>query len=140
MLRVLNLPLVGLWVKLLRIPRPTLYGGILVCATLGAYGRRQSSFDLALLGLVGLMGLAMRRFDLPVAPVVVGMILGPIVETQARRALNISQGDPMVFVEQPISAMLLDVAALVLLAPMLHLAFIQKVASSGRRGATRAGR
>lgn len=119
MLLVLNLPLVGMWVKLLRIPRPLLYGGILVCATLGAYSLRQSSFDLLLLGLIGLLGFAMRRFDFPVAPVIVGMILGPIAETQARRALNISQGDLSVFVTQPIAAALLAVAALALVAPIL---------------------
>lgn len=119
MLLVLNLPLVGMWVKLLHIPRPLLYAGILVCATLGAYSLRQSSFDLLLLALVGLLGFAMRRFDFPVAPVIVGMILGPIAETQGRRALNISQGDPSVFVTQPISAALLGLATAALLLPMV---------------------
>jgi putative tricarboxylic transport membrane protein len=119
MLLVLNLPLVGIWVKLLRIPRPQLYAGILVCATLGAYSLRQSAFDLLLLATVGLVGLAMRRFDFPVAPVIVGMILGPIAETQARRALNISQGDLSVFFTQPVAAALLGVAALALVAPRL---------------------
>ena len=77
MLLVLNLPLVRLWVLLLKIPRPQLYAGILVFATVGAYGMRQSAFDLFLLYGIGLLGLVMRRFDFPTAPVVVGMILGP---------------------------------------------------------------
>ena len=119
MLLVLNLPLVGLWVKLLEIPRAQLYAGILVCATLGAYGVRQSAFDLVLLLAIGLAGFAMRRFDFPVAPAIVGLILGPLAETQARRALNISQGDVSVFVTQPISAVLLAVALAVLVGPWL---------------------
>ena len=71
MLLVLNLPMVGLWVKLLKIPRPQLYAGILIFATVGAYGMRQSTFDLFLLYAIGLLGVLMRRFDFPTAPVVV---------------------------------------------------------------------
>ncbi|MBX3553808.1 MAG: tripartite tricarboxylate transporter permease, partial [Pseudolabrys sp.] len=103
-LLILNLPMVGLWVKLLAIPRPLLYAGILIFATLGAYGLRNSWFDLLLLYLIGLVGFLMRRYDVPVAPVIVGMILGPLAESQFRRALAISQGDLSVFVTQPISA------------------------------------
>ena len=71
-LLILNLPLVGIWVKLLEIPRPLLYAGILIFATLGAYGLRNSWFDLALLYMIGVIGFLMRRFDIPVAPVLVG--------------------------------------------------------------------
>jgi putative tricarboxylic transport membrane protein len=117
MLLVLNLPLVGLWVKLLAIPRPLLYGGILVFATLGAYGLRQSWFDLLLLYLVGLAGFVMRRYGFPVAPVIIGLILGPLSEQQFRRALSISQGDMSVFVTHPISAALLAIALAVVVAP-----------------------
>ncbi len=117
MLLILNLPLVGMWVKLLAIPRPSLYAGILVFATLGAYGLRQSWFDLLLLYLVGLSGFLMRRFDFPVAPAIIGLILGPLSEQQFRRALSISQGDPSVFLTEPISATLLAAALLVLAAP-----------------------
>jgi putative tricarboxylic transport membrane protein len=116
-LLVLNLPLVGLWVKLLAIPRPLLYAGILIFATLGAYGLRNSWFDLLLLYIIGLVGFLMRRYDIPVAPVIVGMILGPLAESQFRRALSISQGDLSVFVTQPISAAVLLVAALTLIVP-----------------------
>ena len=116
-LLVLNLPLVGMWVKLLEIPRPLLYAGILVFATLGAYGLRNSWFDLALLYIVGLIGFLMRRYDIPVAPVLVGMILGPLAEQQFRRALAISQGDMSIFVTQPIAATVLAITALVLIGP-----------------------
>ena len=65
MLLVLNLPLVGLWVKLLKIPKPPLYAGILIFATVGVYGMRQSAFDLVLLYAIGLLGVVMRRYDFP---------------------------------------------------------------------------
>jgi putative tricarboxylic transport membrane protein len=116
-LLILNLPLVGIWVKLLEIPRPLLYAGILVFATLGAYGLRNSWFDLLLLYIVGLLGFLMRRFDMPVAPVLVGMILGPLAEQQFRRALAISQGDLTVFVAHPISATVLAITAVILFGP-----------------------
>jgi putative tricarboxylic transport membrane protein len=118
-LLILNLPMVGLWVKLLAIPRPLLYAGILVFATLGAYGLRNSWFDLLLLYVIGLIGFLMRRYDVPVAPVIVGMILGPLAESQFRRALAISQGDMSIFVTQPIAAGVLAVAALTVIVPPL---------------------
>nr|WP_256348615.1 tripartite tricarboxylate transporter permease [Pseudomonas sp. PDM24] len=120
-LLVLNLPLVGLWVKLLQIPRPYLNAGILVFATIGVYGMRHSTFDLFLMLGIGWAGVLMRRFDFPVAPVIVGMLLGPMAEKQLRNALSISQGDWMIFVTQPIAASLLVLTLLVLLVPyVLH--------------------
>jgi putative tricarboxylic transport membrane protein len=119
MLLVLNLPLVGLWVKLLKIPRPPLYAGILVFATIGVYGMRQSSFDLFLMLGVGLLGVLMRRFDFPTAPVIVGMILGPLAEAQLRNAISIGEGRWTVLIERPMSATLLAICAAVLLLPML---------------------
>ena len=119
MLLVLNLPLVGLWVKLLKAPRPQLYAGILVFATVGAYGMRQSAFDLVLLYAIGVLGLVMRRFSFPTAPVVVGMILGPLAEAQMRNALSIGEGNWLVFVQRPMSLAILLVVAAVLLLPRL---------------------
>ena len=119
MLLVLNLPLVGLWVKLLKVPRPQLYAGILVFATVGAYGMRQSAFDLVLLYAIGVLGLVMRRFSFPTAPVVVGMILGPLAEAQMRNALSIGEGNWLVFVQRPMSLAILLVVAAVLLLPRL---------------------
>jgi len=117
MLLVLNLPLVGLWVKLLKIPRAHLYAGILIFATVGVYGMRQSAFDLLLLYVVGLLGVLMRRFDFPAAPVVVGMILGPLAEAQLRNALSIGEGNWRVFFERPMSLTLLAIVLAVLLLP-----------------------
>jgi putative tricarboxylic transport membrane protein len=117
MLLVLNLPLVGLWVKLLKIPRPPLYAGILIFATIGVYGMRQSAFDLFLMLGIGLAGVLMRRFDFPTAPVIVGMILGPMAEAQMRNALSIGEGKWSVFIDRPVSASLLVVVVLVLVVP-----------------------
>src|SRR5688572_22022570 len=117
LLLILNLPLVGIWVKVLAIPRPLLYGGILVFATLGAYSLHQSVVDLVILYIFGLLGFVMRRWDIPVAPAIIGLILGPLAETQARRALAISQGDAMVFLAQPISATILAISLLLLIVP-----------------------
>jgi putative tricarboxylic transport membrane protein len=117
MLLVLNLPLIALWVRMLRIPEPLLYGGILVFATIGTYGISQSWIDLLLLYLMGGMGFLMRRFDFPTAPVIIGMILGPLAEQEFRRAMTISQGDLMIFVEKPLSLTLLVIAVLALAGP-----------------------
>jgi putative tricarboxylic transport membrane protein len=119
MLLILNLPLVGLWVKLLRIPKAQLYAGILIFATVGVYGMRQSAFDLVLLYAIGLLGVVMRRFDFPSAPVVVGMILGPLAEAHMRNAMSIGEGRWSVFVARPVSLVLLLAIVAVLVLPRL---------------------
>jgi putative tricarboxylic transport membrane protein len=119
MLLVLNLPLVGIWVRLLLIPRPYLYGGIMVFGLVGVYGLNNSELDLALTVAVGLAGYAMRVYDFPIAPVLLGMILGPMAETQLRRALAIGQGSPWALVTTPLSTALLGLSLAVLLLPTL---------------------
>jgi putative tricarboxylic transport membrane protein len=93
LLLLLNLPLAPVWAKLLRIPRPYLYAGILFFASMGAYAVNGSPFDLILLLALGLLGFVMRRFGLPVLPLIVAVILGPRVELQGRRALQLSSGE-----------------------------------------------
>jgi putative tricarboxylic transport membrane protein len=119
MLLVLNLPLVGLWVRLLLIPRKYLYGGILVFALIGVYGVSNSWLELTLMVGVGLVGYVMRVYDFPIAPVLIGLILGPMAETQLRRALAISQGDPIVLVSSTVSATIFVLSALVFFLPVL---------------------
>ncbi|MES2958321.1 MAG: tripartite tricarboxylate transporter permease [Pseudomonadota bacterium] len=126
MLLILNLPLVGLWVKLLKLPKAPLYAGILIFATVGVYGMRQSAFDLVLLYAIGLLGVVMRRFDFPTAPVVVGMILGPLAEAQLRNAMSIGEGKWTVFVERPMSLALLVIVIGVLLLPRASRLFRRK--------------
>ena len=119
MLLILNLPLVGLWVRLLSIPQPWLYAGILVFATMGTIAAKPSVVELIMLAVFGVMGYLMRRYDYPIAPVVIGLILGPVAEQQLRRALAISLGDPLVLVQSPMSATLLAIAFAALLAPFV---------------------
>jgi len=118
-LLILNLPLIGMWVKVLQIPKDLLYAGILVFATLGAYSLHQSWVDLLTLYVFGLLGFAMRRWDIPVGPAVIGLILGPLAETQFRRALSISQGDATVFLTQPISATFLAITVALIVLPWI---------------------
>jgi putative tricarboxylic transport membrane protein len=119
MLLVLNLPMAGVWVRVLGIPRPLLYAGILVFAGLGTYSLRGSTVDLVVLYALGAVGFLMRRFDIPVAPAVVGVILGPEMETHFRRALQISQGDYSTFVTRPLSLAIFIVAGVALVAPYI---------------------
>jgi putative tricarboxylic transport membrane protein len=110
MLLVLNLPLIGLWVRLLTIPKPWLYAGILLFATLGTIGANPSLIELGMLLAFGLLGYGLRVFGFPIA--------GPMAEQQLRRALAISQGDVMVLFTSPISAALLALAAVALIVPL----------------------
>lgn len=117
MLLVLNLPMIRFWVKLLTIPRPWLYAGILPFATLGTIGLYSSPVELSMLLIFGVLGYLMRRYGYPIAPVAVGLIPGPMAEQQLRRALSISQRDWTTLVSTPLSAGLLAVALLALVIP-----------------------
>jgi len=92
-LLIINLPFAPLWAKLLLIPKPYLYAGITVFAVLGVYAGSSSLIDLVLLVLIGLLGFVLRRYGLPLAPVLIAVILGPLAETSLRRALAVSEGD-----------------------------------------------
>ncbi|MEP6761083.1 MAG: tripartite tricarboxylate transporter permease [Sporichthyaceae bacterium] len=104
LLLVLNLPLVGLWVRLLRVPRPYLYAGILMFSALGGYALNGVRTDLWVLLGIGVLGYGMRRFGYPIGPAVIGLILGPIAEKHLRRSLAISQGDATALVSTPFAA------------------------------------
>jgi len=119
MLLVLNLPLVGIWVKILQIPRPYLYAGILVFAVLGAFSVNFTPIDVIILLIVGIFGFFMRRFGYPIAPMVVGLILGPIFENQLRRSLAISQGDPVALIQSPVAATIYVVLVVILVLSFL---------------------
>ena len=103
LLLVLNLPLAPLWAKLLRTPRPYLYAGILFFATLGAFAVNLQPLDLALLLVFGLLGLMMRRFGLPVLPLIIGVILGPRIERQLRQTLQLGGGDWTSIFSEPVA-------------------------------------
>ncbi len=119
-LLVLNLPLVGLWVKLLKIPPPWLYAGIIVISVAGVYGAGNSVFNVGLLFVFGLAGYLMKRFDFPAAPMILGLILSSKAEQSMRQALTISQGEWSTFFTRPISGTLMAIALLLLVAPPLY--------------------
>ena len=120
MLVILNLPLVGLWASILRIPYGILLPFIVMFTIIGTYAINNNPFDLWLLIVFGVLGYFMRKFDYPAAPVVLALVLGPQMETNFRRALTISQGDLGVFVAHPIAAVLLAGAGLSLIWPLLR--------------------
>lgn len=119
MLLVLNLPLAPLWAKLLRIPRPYLYAGIVLFGALGGFAANGSGTDLLILFAIGVIGFLMRRYGFPVAPLVIGAILGPMAEEQFRRAMAISQGDYGVFIESGICRTIAALLVAVVLVPAL---------------------
>jgi putative tricarboxylic transport membrane protein len=119
MLLALNLPLVRLWVKVLEIPRELLTAGILVFATLGVYSLSGSVTEVMIMYVIGALGFFMRRFDFPVAPVILGVILGPLMEAQFRRTLLVSDGDFGAFLDRPFAVALLVLALLALVVPVV---------------------
>ncbi|MGY0006130.1 tripartite tricarboxylate transporter permease [Micromonospora sp. I033] len=119
LLLVLNLPLAPAWARLLRIPRPYLYAGILFFASMGAYAVNAQPFDLYLLLALGLLGFGMRRFGLPILPLIVGVILGPRAELQGRRALQLSGGELHGLIGGWVSWLIYATIAVVLLWPLI---------------------
>jgi putative tricarboxylic transport membrane protein len=110
MLLVLNLPLIGIWVKMILVPYHMLYPVILVLCAIGVYSLSNTTMDIQLMALFGLLGYIFRRLDCEPAPLLLGMVLGPMMEEYLRRALLLSRGDPTVFLRRPISATLLAIA------------------------------
>jgi putative tricarboxylic transport membrane protein len=119
LLLILNLPLVRLWVQLLRIPRPYLFAGIVTFALLGAYALNASTFDVQVAIVIGILGFLFRRFGIPITPLILGLILGPNLELQFRRALQISAGDYSTLWASPLSKVLYFVLLLALLTPII---------------------
>ena len=120
LLLVINLPLAPLWAKLLRIPRPQLYAGILFFASLGAYSVNQDPFDLALLLVFGAVGFAIRRFGIPVLPLILGVILGPLMEVKMREALDLSNGDLSGLFNEPLGIFVYVLVVLAIVLPIVR--------------------
>ncbi len=120
-LLVINLPLVGIWIRLLRVPYRLLFPSILVFCCIGIYSIRNSPFDLFVAAAFALVGYWLIKHDFEAAPFVLSFVLGPLLEENVRRALLITRGDPSVFVTRPISAVLLGVAAVLLVLALLPL-------------------
>jgi putative tricarboxylic transport membrane protein len=118
LLVLFNLPLVGLWARLLTLPQGLLYGCVLVFSSLGAYSLKGSIGDVFIVYVLGVMAFCMRRFGFPVAPVLLGIVLGPLIEQEFRRAMSISGGDIMIFATRPIALTLFALTALSLIVPL----------------------
>jgi len=114
MLVVLNLPLIGLWVRLLRVPYRLLYPAILLFSCIGVYSLNNNPFDVILTGAFGLLGYMLLKLGCEPAPMLLGFVLGPLMEEYLRRALRISRGDPTIFFTRPLSLALLAGAAFLL--------------------------
>ena len=114
MLLILNVPLIGIWVRLLKIPYKYMYPTIIVLICMGVYSLNNNVFDVWLTLIIGVVGYVMRLFRFEPAPLLLGFVLGPMMEEQLRRTMLLSRGDPMVFIERPISATLLAATALII--------------------------
>lgn len=119
LLLIINLPLAPMWAKLLRIPRPYLYAGVVFFAVLGTYSVNAQPLDIVFLAVIGVLGFVMRKYELPVLPLVVGVILGPRAELQLRRALQISDGDFWTLLSSPLCVSIYVVLTVVLLWPLV---------------------
>ena len=119
MLVVLNLPLIGLWVSLLKVPYRLLFPAIMVFSAIGIYSTNNASFDVYLAALFGILGIAWRLLGCSPVPMLLGFVLGPMMEENLRRALQVSEGDPLVFITRPISLAFIVVSILILVIMML---------------------
>jgi len=119
LLLILNLPLVRVWVQLLKIPRPYLFAGIVTFALMGAYALNTSIFDVQVAIAIGILGFLFRRFGMPITPLILGLILGPNLELQFRRALQISAGDYSTLWASPLSKILYAVLIIALFTPVI---------------------
>ncbi len=119
MLVVINLPLVGMWVRLLRVPYRLLYPAILIFCAIGVYSLNNSPFDVLMVAFFGIMGYWLAKHDFEAAPMILGFVLGPLMEENLRRAMLIARGDPTTFLTRPISAGLLALSTLLLVLAVL---------------------
>ena len=118
-LLILNLPLIGLWVRMITVPYHLLFPAIMVFCAIGVFSISNTIFDVYLMALFGLLGYVFHKLDCEPTPLLLGFILGPMMEEFLRRALVLSEGSPVVLVREPLSALLLAVAAVLLASVLL---------------------
>ncbi|MCX5916893.1 MAG: tripartite tricarboxylate transporter permease [Deltaproteobacteria bacterium] len=119
MLLILNLPLIGLWVKVLKVPYPILFPLILLFCLVGVFSLNYSNVEVALMIGFGIFGYLARKFQFEMAPLVLAIVIGPMMENNLRLALTISQGDPWIFIQKPISAVFMIVSLVLLISPFI---------------------
>lgn len=121
MLLILNLPLIGIWVQVLRVPYIILFPLILMFTIIGCYSVNSNVFEVFIMGFFGILGYLLRKFDFNCAPLIFGLILSPILENAFRQSLMISKGSYLIFVERPISLILLITFVMIVFLPVLKL-------------------
>ena len=119
MLLVLNLPLIGLWIKILKVPYPILFPLILLFCVIGSYSLNNSYIDILIMVIFGIIGYLFKKFEYEGAPLVLALVLGPMMETTLRRSLLMENGDPTIFLRRPISASVLAIAIFLLISPLV---------------------
>jgi putative tricarboxylic transport membrane protein len=119
MLLIINLPLVGLWVRLLKVPYRLMFPAILLFCCIGIYSINNQPMDVVFTAMFGLIGYALYKFGFEPAPMLLGFVLGKLMEENLRRALVIARGDLMTFLDRPVSAVLLGIAAFLLVLALL---------------------
>ena len=119
MLLVLNLPLIGLWIQVLKVPYPILFPFILLFCLIGVYSLNYSLVEVALMIGFGVFGYLARKFQFEMAPLVLAIVIGPMMENNLRLALVISQGSPMIFISHPISAVFIFITLALLISPFI---------------------
>jgi putative tricarboxylic transport membrane protein len=119
MLLVLNLPLIGLWVKVLKVPYPILFPLILLFCLVGVFSLNYSKVEVALMIGFGVFGYLARKFQFEMAPLVLALVIGPMMENNLRLSLVISQGSPWIFIEKPISAIFIFISSTLLISPFI---------------------
>jgi putative tricarboxylic transport membrane protein len=119
MLVIINLPLIGIWVSLLRVPYRLMYPAILIFCCIGVYSLNNSAFEVMLAAGFGLLGFALIQWGFEMTPLLLGFVLGPLMEENLRRAMRYAQGDPMVFIERPLSGGLVAASVLLLVVVLL---------------------
>lgn len=132
MLVILNMPLVGIWVSLLRVPYKVLMPLIVTISAVGIYATENNTFDMWIMLAFGILGYLMRKFDFPAAPVVLALVLGPMVEGSLRQSLSISHGSLAIFFNRPIAAALLFISFISLCLPLFRLA-LRKFRNKGKQ-------
>ncbi|MFC3675363.1 tripartite tricarboxylate transporter permease [Ferrovibrio xuzhouensis] len=134
MLLILNIPLIGIWVRMLTIPYHLLYPAVLVFICIGVYSADNSVFDVYIVLIFGVVGYFMRQFNYPAAPLLLGFILGPLLEEHFRRALLLGRGNPIVFLDRPISLVFVILTLLFLVGSLLPV--VKRVLARSEAGAS----
>jgi putative tricarboxylic transport membrane protein len=133
-LLILNLPLIPLWVKFLKIPYKILMTIVLAVMIVGAYTVSNTVFDVFVMLLFGVIGYVLRKLDFPLAPIVLTLIMGPPMEKSLRQSLEMSQGDFSILVASPIAATLLAISGIILLSPILKYAWKRRIPQPRAQG------